>query len=623
MARKTPASRKRTPAARTDAADKPLASGGTAVVRSDSYSSALTGIGTARDKRTYASVSVWGQMSYQQAEDLWRGDDMAAKVIEEPAREMTRAWIDVHVDPGDEDEAKADPGKAKEQAEAVIKELSRLKAKTRFRDAVMKQRAYGGAAILLGADDGVSDLSKPLNVKGLKSISFLTVFDAFEVYPRTYYNDPEVEQYGEPETYWVYPQGVPGLGLEGVKPTLKNTNVVHESRLLRIEGVTMSRRLMVRNRGWPDSALVRVQQVLADFGISWDGAAHLLQDFSQGVFKMRGLADAAAAGAEGEELIRKRLEDVELGRSVVRAIVLDAGDGTSAPSEEFQRQATPIAGLAEMLDRFCNRLAAAADMPVTRLMGQSPAGLNATGQQDENWWFDRIAGQQEEILLDPLTRLVELVFSAKEGPTKGKVPENWSILFKPLKQETAQQRAQRMQSLASAWNALIQAGVLFPEEVATSAFGGDEFSDHITINKDRRKEIADERKILTLTPADLQALSTLWQGAGIAFSEFRERLRKAGIATLDDEKAKEEIAENPPGPPGMGPGQGQGGDQFGGDGQQQTDENGNPLDENGNPVDEYGNPIEEEEPYPPDEVSPDDAQADMESAWGYGKDEGW
>lgn len=522
--------------------------GTTAITRRDSYANALTGLGTNRDKRIGGYVT-FALMGYQEAEDLWRGDDMAAKMIEEPAREMTRKWLDVQIEPP---KGEKDPAKAKDASEATEKALSRLNAKARLREGIMKQRAFGGAAILLGARDGNDDIGEPLDEKKLESIDFLTVFDAWECYPRSYYTNADEEKYGQPETYWVYPQGVPGTAFEAVKPTRNNVNVVHESRILRLQGVAVSRRAAAQNRGWPDSTLVRVRQVLADFGMSWDGTAHLLQDFSQAVFRMRGLAEASAAGSEGEQLIRKRLEDVELGRSLLRAIVLDAGTGEGEPMEEFERKATPVTGLAELLDRFCNRLAAAADMPVTRLMGQSPAGLNATGQQDEAWWFARIAGLQEEILLDPLTRLVELILKAKNGPTKGVLPENWSIVFRPLKQESDMERADRMGKLASAHKTWIDAKVITPEEAAISAFGGDTFSDVIHIDKDRRKKLQDARPMLELPAPDLTATLAAWQQQGISFTEMRERLREAGIATLDDEKAKDEMEEAAASGGGMG-----------------------------------------------------------------------
>jgi hypothetical protein len=475
--------RTRAAARRKDSADTPTPRKVIGLKKIDGWENALTGLGTARDKRTAGRVA-YTRLSWVECEELWRGDDMAAKVVEEPAREMTRRWLDVQI----ENEAEDEISETKADAELVEKDLKRLKAQGRVREAIMRQRAYGGAILLVGADDGVSDISLPLREASLKRIRFLTVFDAWEACPRTYYQDPGDEGYGEPETYWIYPQGIPGGLQMRVTPTA-GTTIVHESRVLRFEGVRVSRRQERENRGWPDSVFVRMIEVLKDFGIAYGGAAHLTQDFGQAVLKMRGLYEALAAG--NEKLVRARLEMIDESRSLLRALLLDAGDGAGGPVEDFERKTTPVTGLPELLDRMANRLAAAADMPVTRLMGQSPAGLNATGKQDANWWMDRMAGQQDEVMRDPLERLVHLLFLAKEGPTKGVVPENWSLVWRPLTQLSPDEEAGRRLKVAQADAAWIGAQVIMPEEAAVSHFGGDQFDAEIHIDKELRKAMAD------------------------------------------------------------------------------------------------------------------------------------
>ncbi len=186
---------------------------------------------------------------------------------------------------------------------------------------------------------------------------------------------------------------------------------------------------------------------------------------------------------------------------MLRAVLLDAGDGTG-PTEEFERKATPVTGLADLLDRFCNRLAAAADMPVTRLMGQSPAGLNATGAQDENWWFDRIAGLQDEVMREPLERLIHLLFVSKEGPTDGAEPENWSLVWRPLKQLSPMDEATRRKTIVEMAKAAIESQMVMPEEAGVSIFGGDEFSADIQIDKELRATMAEN------TAAELENQAT-------------------------------------------------------------------------------------------------------------------
>jgi hypothetical protein len=82
-------------------------------------------------------------------------------------------------------------------------------------------------------------------------------------------------------------------------------------------------------------------------------------------------------------------------RSVLGAYLIDA-DG-----ETFERKATPIEGLSDLLEQFALRLAAAIEVPVSLLMGQAPAGLNATGDTDVRWLYSRVKSRQNTELARP------------------------------------------------------------------------------------------------------------------------------------------------------------------------------------------------------------------------------
>jgi hypothetical protein len=54
-------------------------------------------------------------------------------------------------------------------------------------------------------------------------------------------------------------------------------------------------------------------------------------------------------------------------------------------------------------------------------------------------------------------------------------------------------------------------------------------------------ELTPDFELGRLTSQELHEIVLTWQGKGLAWSEFRTKLRSAGLATLDDEKAKAEI----------------------------------------------------------------------------------
>jgi hypothetical protein len=216
--------------------------------------------------------------------------------------------------------------------------------------------------------------------------------------------------------------------------------------------------------GWGDAVLTRCRETLRDFQTAWASAGLLVADFSQAVWKIKGLAEILALDKNKE--VENRISAMELARSIVRATVIDA-DG-----EEFSRQQTPVTGLPDLLSQFATRLAAAADMPVTLLMGMSPAGLNATGESDIRTFYDRIKSMQKRKLKPALEKLVRVAFSALEIDE----PEDWSIEFNPLWQPTEQEQAQARLTQMQVDQGYHDMQVLSSEEIREQRFAGRTYS---------------------------------------------------------------------------------------------------------------------------------------------------
>ena len=58
--------------------------------------------------------------------------------------------------------------------------------------------------------------------------------------------------------------------------------------------------------------------------------------------------------------------------------------------ESLERFEATLTGVPDTLDRLTSRLAAAAGIPATVLLGEAPAGLNATGDSDVRNYYDRL-----------------------------------------------------------------------------------------------------------------------------------------------------------------------------------------------------------------------------------------
>lgn len=418
--------------------------------RGDGWENTFTGLGDQnRDRRMGATVRR-AVFAPQECVELWRASDMAGRIVEALPDDATRKGFRI---------VTSDEGE-QEDADEVMAKLDELGAAKELKQAWYKARAQGGCGIFIGANDG-QPAEMPLDLERVKSLDWLTSFDRSEMRVCRYYGDVQSPKYGKPELYEVMPITLSLVNGSGMSLAAQR---IHESRILRFSGVETDRRALIENEGWGDTLFVRVYEVIRDFDGAWDSTGYILQDFTYALMQLDGLTSVLAA-PDGKQQLEDRIAAILLGRSMLRATVIDKND-------VYETKQQPVTGLHELLDKFCVRLAAAADMPVTRLMGQSPAGLNATGEQDGEWWREKVEAAQKDMLLEPLNKLVRLAFKALGK----KEPEDWRVEFTPLRQLNALQEADRRLKVAQADQAHVSAGIVTPEEIAVSRFGGAEYS---------------------------------------------------------------------------------------------------------------------------------------------------
>lgn len=501
--------------------------------RSDGFANVLTKVGDRYRDKTRAGLTFARDFVDEiTAEEIWLGDDIAARVIEmppkvqlqngfevqiaklEPKDTTTRPYVErgdlleeddeeeaeaLAVSDEDEDE-RAEEKAAEERLKAILDDLETVST---FIEARQWSRAYGGSAILLGIDDGARNLAEPVDEDAIKAIRFMVVLRPREIWPTKWSNNPRSGMYGKPVEYSVQRETNGNLAT--------STFQVHHSRIIRFDGIKVSRRHTRVNRGWGDSILNRLIEPLGDFQQSYKAVPNLIADFAQGVHKIKGLAELLLNNED--EAVTKRIESMDLARSVLRSLVIDSED-------DFSRQSTPIAGLPELLDRCAKRFAASADMPVSMLMGDQPAGLNATGEQNTRWWYDAQGADRELKVRPAINRLVRLIFLSSEGPTGGKEPEQWTVEFASLWIPSDSETADLRSKVANADKAYVDAGVLTPEEVAISRFGGTKWSMETRIDLQMRKLQATQTKTAVAneegpnSPAAAAALSSQLKAPG-------------------------------------------------------------------------------------------------------------
>lgn len=447
---------------------KPRTSFDRAVTRRDSYENVFTNVGVYGKDKSLGSTPTFFPLAYAECETLYRGNDLASRAVDLWVDEAHRQGWKLKIR---DKQAKPGDRSMQEQAEDATTYFEELDAEALLVECEQKARWGGGSAILVGADDGALDLRQPLREDAIRSIKFLTVLTSRELVPARMYRDPLQKNFGKVEIWRVQPEADALLVGGQIAGDMLE---VHESRLIIFPGIEVSKAQLRANNMWGDSIFNRMNKVLSDYSLSWSAAVILLQDFAQAVIKIKDLA--MLIDSDRDDVVVERFKMIDLGRSVARAIVLNEG-------EEYERKATPIQGMPEMLDRLAKRLCAACRMPASLLFGDSPAGLNATGAVNERWFYDEIKTYQNRTLKPRHTRLMKLCLLAKDNEaTNGVEPDDWCVEYQSPWQMTDKEKAEIRKLSADTDKVLIDAQVITPEEACKSHFGGDGFNPDLEID---------------------------------------------------------------------------------------------------------------------------------------------
>jgi phage-related protein (TIGR01555 family) len=399
----------------------------TIVKRYDAWQNSLIGYGTSRDKVTAGGFAVLEPLSWVELQNLYYGDDIAARICDAKPEDMLRRGFKL------EDYAGADE---------LDDQLEQLGFEEKIGLAMTWANVYGGACLVIGADDGQEPMY-PLDVERVRSVKFLNVVDRRFVYPISYYQDPQKAGFGEPEVYQV----VSGLG--------GTIGFVHESRMIRFFGIKADPVTARSLGGWGYSVLQRVYEVMRQFATAFGSASQLTVDAGQAVFKIDGLLRMIASGEE--QVMLGRMASVDMQRSSGRAVVLDS------ESEEFERQTVSLGGLSDILEMMMLRMSGAAKMPQTKLFGRSPSGMNATGESDMEQWYEECAAGQRKQLKPTFVKMLNVLTAGK-----------WDgdVVFPPMQDPDEKKQADTDLVKAQTWKIYaVDIQAIQPEQVALAQFG--------------------------------------------------------------------------------------------------------------------------------------------------------
>ena len=323
-----------------------------------------------------------------------------------------------------------------------LKELDRVQRVTALRERVNEGlrwgRLYGGAAglIMIRGQEGM--LGQPLELES--------------IYPGTFQGLYILDRWQGvvPCMELVFEGGEPVPAYYSITDARGNTVAkVHHSRLVRFTGRDLPFLERVAELYWGESEVEALYNDVVKHDNVAANMAALTFRANVDTMEVQNL-DQLFSVTSGEQ--QRRFWNVMQAQSVMKS---NFGMQLVNRGDQIKNTQYTFTGLQEVYDSMCLDLSGASRIPVTKLFGRSPAGMNATGESDLRNYYDYVDTLREAKLRPILEKLLPVLAMSAWGA----VPDGLDITFPPLWTPTAAEVAEIALKKAQAIRDTFQAGL--------------------------------------------------------------------------------------------------------------------------------------------------------------------
>jgi uncharacterized protein len=387
----------------------------------DTLVNLVSGLGGEKDKLA-GTVFGYSMLAQQQLDAAYRGDWISRKIVDIPAYDAFREWRSWQAEKNDI---------------TVIEELEKtLKVQRKAMLAAQRGRLYGGGALILGVDQGTSDQEIDYDRLQKDCLKFVHVVSRHDLQAGPIIWDVMSPYFGEPEYYT--------RSGDGAASPMK----LHASRVVRFTG---NESADIRTaQGWGDSVLQVCADAVIACGVVASSVAQLVAEAKIDVIKIPELSEGLSDPTY-EARLKNRFATANMIKSVFSMLVIDK-------EEEWQRIEQNFSGLDDVLKMYLLIASGAADIPATRMLGQSPAGLSATGESDTRNYYDRVATEQNVVVTPAMERMDKIMVVSALGTYPDGIFFDWNALWQMDPKDAAEIAVKKSQVM----KADVDAGLMDP-----------------------------------------------------------------------------------------------------------------------------------------------------------------
>ncbi len=298
-----------------------------------------------------------------------------------------------------------------------------------LRDNIQWGRLYGGGFALIQIKG--QSLETPLKIDTVGKGQFLglAVYDRWQLNPDLTRIIKEGPDIGLPEFYYI----VTGeqAGIAAPEPTSVGQIKVHHSRVIRARGIKLPFFQAITEMMWDESVLERLWDRLIAYDSVTMSTANLIERANNRTIGIDGYREIIAAGGKAQQGLESQFEAMREFQTNEGLTIIDKNDTFTTTNYTFS-------GLSDVNLQFAQQLAGASETPLVRLLGQSPAGLNATGDSDIRMYYDSINAKQEAALRAGWNVILHVLWRSVYGKS---APKDLEFTFTPLWQMSALDKA--------------------------------------------------------------------------------------------------------------------------------------------------------------------------------------
>ena len=370
----------------------------------DGYRNLVANIGTSTDKTSHGSYTVHNRSEVELV-SMYRSSWLARRIIDLPAKDATRRWRNWVA------------------TKETISEIEALEIKLEVQSAVRRAqtlaRLLGVGAIYMSTNN-VTNRLRPLDpdVDNEGGLRCLSIMSPRRLRPSSQIDtNPDSEWYGMP-SYYI-------LSSSGTEGEIR----IHPSRLVIFYGdraADESDDLLTPaslNNGWAsDSILQSIWSAVMMTDAAVASVGSMLFESKIDIIRIPDLMKLLQQEPEYADVVSERIALASRTKSINNAMLMDT-------KEEVTHKLLNFGGISEVMDRFFQVVCGASEIPMTRLFGRSPGGLNATGESDIRLYYDNVAGVQSNQMGPAMAVLDHMLVMTAIGKVDKSIHSNWRPLW--------------------------------------------------------------------------------------------------------------------------------------------------------------------------------------------------